>query len=99
VKEAFAATILPFIDRNGMKEVQEREWLKLSAAQAQLLREQQLKQQQTFSFAACNVSPVSNVYVALMTKDASDASRANASTRTMRSARLQARPAARTRCW
>jgi hypothetical protein len=73
VKEAFAATILPFIDRNGMKEVQEREWLKLSPAQAQLLREQQLRQQQTFSFAACNVSPVSNVYVALMTKDESDA--------------------------
>jgi hypothetical protein len=68
VKEAFAATILPFINREAMKEVQGREWLKLTTAQAELLREQQLKQQPTFNFAACNLSPVSNVYVALMTK-------------------------------
>jgi Putative metallopeptidase len=72
VKEAFAATILPFINREAMKEVQGREWLKLTTAQAELLREQQLKQQPTFNFAACNLSPVSNVYVALMTKDAAD---------------------------
>jgi hypothetical protein len=79
VKEAFATTILPFIHRDAMQEVQQREWLKLSAAQAQLLREQQLKQQHTFSFAACNLSPVSNVYVALMTRDASDAQTSQAS--------------------
>jgi|tagenome__1003787_1003787.scaffolds.fasta_scaffold20819486_1 hypothetical protein len=72
-KDAFATTILPFISREGMKQVQEREWLKLTAAQAELLREQQRKQQQTFTFAVCNLSPVSNVYVALMTRDVSDA--------------------------
>ena len=73
VKDAFAATVLPFINREAMQQVQQREWLKLTGAQAQLLREQQLKQQHSFSFAACNLSSVGNVYVALMTKDASDA--------------------------
>jgi hypothetical protein len=72
VKDAFATTVLPFINPEGMKDVQQREWLRLTGAQAQLLREQQLKQQ-TFSFAACNLSSVSNVYVALMTRDAADA--------------------------
>jgi len=72
IKFAFDKTVLPFVDRNLMKTVQARQWLKLSRAQLATLREQQQKQQLTFSFAACNLSSISGVNLALMVRQVSD---------------------------
>jgi hypothetical protein len=72
VKVAFEKTVAPYIDPGLMQQVQTRPWLKLSAAQAAVLRQQQLEQQQTFTFAACNVGAVSDVYIALMVRGGDD---------------------------
>jgi len=72
IKLAFKETVLPFVDQNLMKKVQAKEWLKLTPTQVTALRQQQQKQQQTFSFAACNLSSISGVYLALTVRDVSD---------------------------
>ncbi len=73
IRLAFEKTIFPFVDQNLLKEVQARQWLKLSPTQVVALQEQQQKQQQTFNFAACNMSSVTGVNLALMVRQASDA--------------------------
>jgi hypothetical protein len=65
---AFQKTVLPFVERDLMKKVQERTWLKLTDRQLTLLRQQQQKQKQTFSLAFCNRSAFADVRVALMAK-------------------------------
>jgi Putative metallopeptidase len=72
IKAAFEKTVFPFVDQDLMKKVQGKQWLKLSAAQVAALRQQQQKQQQAFSFAACNLSSVSGVYMALTVRDVND---------------------------
>jgi hypothetical protein len=72
IKAAFEKTVFPFVDQDLMKKVQGKQWLKLSAAQVAALRQQQQKQQQVFSFAACNLSSVSGVYMALTVRDVND---------------------------
>ena len=72
IKFAFEKTVLPFVDHDLMKKVQAKQWLKLSPAQVVALRQQQQKQQQTFSFAACNLSSISGVNLALAVRQVSD---------------------------
>jgi Putative metallopeptidase len=72
IKFAFEKTVLPFVDQNLMKQVQAKQWLKLSPAQAAALRQQQQKQQPTFSFAACNLGSISGINLALMVRQVSD---------------------------
>ena len=72
IKFAFEKTVLPFVDHDLMKKVQAKQWLKLSPAQVVALRQQQQKQQQTFSFAACNLSSISGVNLALVVRQVSD---------------------------
>ncbi len=66
VKHAFEKTLLPYIDREKMKQVQSKAWLKLTPQQATLLQQQQQQQTKTFSLAVCNLSAVTNVSVAIL---------------------------------
>jgi hypothetical protein len=72
IKLAFDKTVLPFVDQDMMKKVQARSWLQFSQPQLALLKRQQQPQQQTFSFAACNLGDGTNVSLALMGKMSSD---------------------------
>jgi hypothetical protein len=75
VKAAFAKTVYPFIDQDMMKKVQARSWLKLSPTQVAALRQQQQVQTKTFTLAACNLSTVTSVNVALAVRQVSDPSK------------------------
>ncbi len=68
VRAAFEKTILPFVDRDQMKKVQARQWLKLTPQQLALLKQQQQQPRETFTFAVCNQSPVTRMSFALMVK-------------------------------
>lgn len=72
IRLAFEKTVYPFIDQDLMRKVQAKQWLKMSPAQVTALRQQQQKQQQTFNFAACNLSAATNVYIALMVREVND---------------------------
>jgi hypothetical protein len=72
IRFAFEKTVLPFVDRDLMKQVQSKQWLKLTPAQVATLRQEQQKQQQTFSFAACNLSSISGVSLALTVRQVND---------------------------
>lgn len=63
---AFEKTILPFVDRDQMRKVQQSAWLKFTPAQVALLKQQQAKQKQTMTLALCNASSATNVRVALV---------------------------------
>jgi hypothetical protein len=75
IKAAFAKTVYPFIDQDMMKKVQAKSWLKLTPQQVAALRQQQQKETQTFNLAACNLSTVTNVSVALAVRQVSDPSK------------------------
>jgi hypothetical protein len=73
VKRAFEKTILPYIDREKMRQVQAKTWLKLTPQQSALLQEQQRQQSKTFSLAVCNMSAISDVYAAILVQPIDDA--------------------------
>jgi Protein of unknown function (DUF1036) len=58
-----------------MKKVQAQPWLKLTPAQVTALRQQQQTQTRTFTLAACNLSKVTNVNVALAVRQVNDPSK------------------------
>ncbi len=67
VKVAFDKTVLPFVDRDLMKKVQARPWLKLTPQQVALLKQQQ-QERQGFTLAACNESKFANASIALLVR-------------------------------
>jgi hypothetical protein len=75
IMAAFAKTVYPFIDQDMMKKVQAKPWLKLTPEQVAALRQQQQKETQTFNLAACNLSTVTNVSLALAVRQVSDPSK------------------------
>src|SRR5579862_7154480 len=75
IRTAFAKTVYPFIDQDLMKKVQATPWLQLTPAQVTALRQQQQTQTRTFTLAACNLSTVTNVNVALAVRQVSDPSK------------------------
>jgi uncharacterized membrane protein len=66
VQRAFEMSVLPFVDRDKMKKVQNTQWLKFTSQQIALLKQQQSQQRQTFTLALCNRSKAKNVRVAIL---------------------------------
>jgi hypothetical protein len=75
IQSAFAKTVYPFIDQDKMKRVQAGQWLKLTPQQAAVLQQQQQAQTPTFTLAACNLSKVTGISVALAIRQLSDPSK------------------------
>ena len=75
VRSAFEKTILPFVDREQMKKVQAREWLKLNPQQTALLKQQQQAPRETYTFAVCNQSSVTRMSFAVMVQLVEDPQR------------------------
>ena len=72
VKHAFEKTLLPYIDREKMKQVQSKTWLQFTPQQIALLQQQQTQQSKSFSLAICNLSAFTNVSAAILVRPLND---------------------------
>jgi hypothetical protein len=72
VKRAFEQTILPYIDRAKMQQVQAKAWLQFTPQQIALLQQQQKQQTQSFTLSVCNLSAFNSVSVAVLVRPIND---------------------------
>jgi hypothetical protein len=72
VRHAFEKTILPYIDREKMRQVQSKVWLQFTPQQIALLQQQQKQQTQTFTLSVCNLSAFNSVSVAILVRPIND---------------------------
>jgi len=72
VKHAFEQTVLPYIDREKMRQVQAKAWLQFTPQQIALLQQQQKQQTQSFTLSVCNLSAFNSASVAVLVRPVND---------------------------